>query len=42
VALGRWRLGESDGLLLAKEDAPAWMFLHGRRSALSSTALRGR
>lgn len=42
VALGRWRLDESDGLLLATEDAPAWMFLHGRRSALSSTALRGR
>ncbi|MFY8040722.1 MAG: nicotinate-nucleotide adenylyltransferase [Bosea sp. (in: a-proteobacteria)] len=42
VALGRWRLDESDGLLLATENAPAWMFLHGRRSALSSTALRGR
>jgi nicotinate-nucleotide adenylyltransferase len=42
LALGRWRLDESDGLLLVTEDAPAWMFLHGRRSALSSTALRGR
>ncbi len=42
IALGRWRLDESDGLLLSTETAPAWMFLHGRRSALSSTALRGR
>jgi len=42
IALGRWRLDESDGLLLPTEKAPAWMFLHGRRSALSSTALRGR
>ena len=42
IALGRWRLDESDGLLLPTETAPAWMFLHGRRSDLSSTALRSR
>lgn len=39
-ALARWRLDETDGLLLPTEAAPAWMFLHGRRSHLSSTALR--
>lgn len=42
LALGRWRLDESDGLLLPTEPAPAWMFLHGKRSDLSSTALRAR
>ncbi|MGL4437766.1 MAG: nicotinate-nucleotide adenylyltransferase [Bosea sp. (in: a-proteobacteria)] len=40
IALAHWRLDESDGLLLPTEPAPAWMFLHGRRSELSSTALR--
>ncbi len=40
IALSRWRLDESDGLLLPTETAPAWMFLHGRRSHASSTALR--
>lgn len=40
LALARWRLDESDGLLLPTKKAPAWMFLHGRRSDLSSTALR--
>ncbi len=40
LALSRWRLDESDGLLLPTEPAPAWMFLHGRRSDASSTALR--
>jgi nicotinate-nucleotide adenylyltransferase len=40
VALARWRLDESDALLLPTEPAPAWMFLHGKRSDLSSTALR--
>lgn len=39
-ALAHWRLDESDGLLLPTEPAPAWMFLHGRRSDLSSTAMR--
>jgi nicotinate-nucleotide adenylyltransferase len=40
TALAPWRLHESDGLLLAMERAPAWLFVHGRRSAASSTALR--
>jgi nicotinate-nucleotide adenylyltransferase len=40
IALSPWRLDESDGLLLPTETAPAWMFLHGRRSNASSTALR--
>jgi nicotinate-nucleotide adenylyltransferase len=39
-ALARYRLEESDGPLLAGREAPAWVFLHGRRSGLSSTALR--
>jgi nicotinate-nucleotide adenylyltransferase len=42
VALSRWRLDETDGLILATEPPPAWIFLHGRRSPLSSTALRRR
>jgi nicotinate-nucleotide adenylyltransferase len=40
TALGRWRLDESDGLLLPTEPAPAWMLIHGPRSDASSTALR--
>jgi len=40
VALARWRLDESDAVLLATQPAPAWLFLHGRRSNASSTALR--
>lgn len=39
-ALGRWRLHESDAGLLAGCAPPAWIFLHGPRSNLSSTALR--
>jgi len=39
-ALGRWRIDESDAGLLADLDPPAWVFLHGPRSHLSSTALR--
>ena len=39
-ALGRWRVDESDAGLLAGLDPPAWVFLHGPRSHLSSTALR--
>lgn len=38
--LARWRLPESQAAALATHSAPAWLFLHGRRSALSSTALR--
>ena len=40
TALGRWRMDESDGLLLPTRARPSWMFVHGKRSALSSTALR--
>ena len=39
-ALGRWRLPESEAASLADRAAPAWIFLHGPRSPLSSTALR--
>ena len=34
------RLEESDAVLLATTPPPAYVFLHGRRSPLSSTALR--
>lgn len=39
-ALARYRLNESDGRLLASARPPAWIFLHGLKSPLSSTALR--
>ncbi|MDP3545539.1 MAG: nicotinate-nucleotide adenylyltransferase [Phreatobacter sp.] len=39
-ALARYRMAESDGRLLAGAHPPAWIFLHGRKSPLSSTALR--
>jgi nicotinate-nucleotide adenylyltransferase len=38
--LARYRLDESDGRRLAFTPAPAWIFLHGLKSPLSSTALR--
>lgn len=41
-ALSRWRVDESDAGSLAWREPPAWAFLHGPRSDLSSTALRGR
>jgi nicotinate-nucleotide adenylyltransferase len=41
-ALGRWRVDETDAPLLAGLQPPAWVFLHGPRSSLSSTALRNR
>lgn len=41
-ALARWRIPEADAPTLADRTAPAWMFLHGPRSTLSSTALRAR
>jgi nicotinate-nucleotide adenylyltransferase len=41
-ALGRYRIDEQDGRRLADRHPPAWIFMKGRRSALSSTALRGR
>lgn len=40
VALARRRLDETEARLLALRPPPAWVFLHGPRSSLSSTALR--
>ena len=34
------RLDETDARILADRQAPSWIFLHGPRSSLSSTALR--
>lgn len=39
-ALAASRLGESEASTLAGREAPAWVFLHGRRSDQSSTRLR--
>jgi nicotinate-nucleotide adenylyltransferase len=39
-ALGPWRLDEHDAPILADCAPPAWVYLHGPRSSLSSTALR--
>ena len=36
----RYRLDDSDGLLLADRPPPAFIFLHGLGCSLSSTALR--
>lgn len=41
-ALARWRVAEADAGVLADMEPPAWTFLHGPRSALSSTALRAK
>ncbi len=41
-ALARWRRPEREAARLAHLPAPAWIFLHGRRSNASSTALRAR
>ena len=39
-ALERYRIAESHAAMLADSRAPAWMFLTGMKSALSSTRLR--
>jgi len=39
-ALGRARIPEHDAATLPDRHAPAWTFLHGLKSPLSSTALR--
>ena len=39
---GHARIDESDAALLPYLDAPAWTFLHGPRSPLSSTQLRAK
>ena len=41
-ALSRFRIPESAAPTLAERSPPAWVYLHGRRSSLSSTALRAR
>jgi nicotinate-nucleotide adenylyltransferase len=40
-ALLRYRVDEQDALALADRDPPAWVFMNGPRSTVSSTALRG-
>ena len=40
LALGKFRVDETDGRLLATMKPPAWTFIHGPRSSLSSTGLR--
>ncbi len=42
TALGPWRLEERDAARLPGSRPPAWVFVHGPRSHLSSTALRAR
>ena len=39
-ALGRWRIPESAAKTLPFRKPPAWVYLHGLKSPLSSTALR--
>lgn len=40
IALQQARVDESDAAMLAHMKPPAWTFIHGPRSSLSSTALR--
>jgi nicotinate-nucleotide adenylyltransferase len=40
AALARWRVPERDAACFAAMRPPALLFLHGRRSTLSSTAIR--
>jgi nicotinate-nucleotide adenylyltransferase len=42
TVLSRWRLDERDAALLPDAKPPAFIFVHGPRSTLSSTALRQR
>src|SRR5690606_6748148 len=39
-ALARWRIDEADAPRLAALPPPAWVYLHGRQSSLSSSAIR--
>ncbi|MFG1331558.1 nicotinate-nucleotide adenylyltransferase [Xanthobacter autotrophicus] len=39
-ALGRYRIEETDAPLLADLKPPAWVFLHGLKSPMSSTGIR--
>jgi nicotinate-nucleotide adenylyltransferase len=38
--LDRWRIDEADAPTLASQSPPAWVYLHGRQSPLSSSAIR--
>jgi len=38
--LARWRVDEEDAPRLATLAPPAWVYLHGRQSTLSSSAIR--
>ena len=40
IALSQYRIDEADAPLLSHMKPPAWTFLHGPRSSLSSTQLR--
>jgi nicotinate-nucleotide adenylyltransferase len=40
VAMGGRRIAEDEAATLVRRAPPAWVFLHGPRSFLSSTALR--
>lgn len=40
IAFSKARVDESDARMLARMRPPAWTFIHGPRSSLSSTALR--
>lgn len=42
LALARYRIDETDGRVLADLQPPAWSFIHGPLSSLSSTALRAK
>jgi nicotinate-nucleotide adenylyltransferase len=42
IALGRFRVPESQAGRLSGMSAPAWVFFHGKRSPLSSTQLRAK
>ena len=42
LALMRWRLSEPKAPVLARSRPPAWIFLHGMKSPLSSTAIRAK
>jgi nicotinate-nucleotide adenylyltransferase len=42
TALARWRVDEEDAPILAGLAPPAWVYLHGRQSPLSSSAIRAR
>ncbi|MBX3497795.1 MAG: nicotinate-nucleotide adenylyltransferase [Parvibaculum sp.] len=39
-ALAQYRIGENDAARLASMQPPAWVYLHGLKSPLSSTSLR--